>query len=167
MRRVRFSRLWFSPPCVDPDQPASRCIRPGGRLLRRWRRTAGAPTAAFTDQVRASSEAAQTFFNARAAALLTPYAGVAEQAAWGARPLATAEPLLTVPQEVQQLLAVAAAKIGSNINAFPRGRQRSRHPARSSVDGAGARGLRALMDSMAAAKAPLTELIDASDEAEV
>ena len=166
MRRTILTALVLSTPVWAQANPKS--------LYQAWRQaapaleeTAGAPTAAFTDQVRASSEAAQTFFNARAAALLTPYAGIVDQAAWGTRPLATAEPLLTVPQEVQQLLAVAAAKIGSNINAFPAD---DKDPAirrvRQSMERERA-ALRALMDSIAAAKGPLTELIEASDEAEV
>src|SRR4051812_3691413 len=65
--------------------------------------SASAPTTAFPEQVRATSEAAQAFFNARAAAFLNPHPEAAEQTAWGTRPLATAEPLLSVPSEVQQM----------------------------------------------------------------
>ncbi len=140
-----------------------------------WRQTApaleesaSAPTAAFADQVRASSEAAQVFFNARAASLLTPFPEVADQLAWSSRPLATAETLLTVPQEVQQLLAVAAAKVGNDINSLtaPAEKDAAIRRFRQSIERERA-ALRALMDTLAAARMPLTALIDASDEAEI
>ena len=144
-------------------------------LYQAWRQsapaleeTAGAPTAVFADQVRASSEAAQAFFNARAASLLAPYPSIAEHAAWGSRPLATAETLLTVPQEVQQLLAVAAAKTSSDINGLTPAAEKDAAIRRfkQSIERERA-ALRALMDALAAQKGPLTELIEASDGAEI
>jgi hypothetical protein len=139
-----------------------------------WRQTApaleqsaSAPTTAFAEQVRATSEAAQVFLNARAAAFLDPFPGAAEQAAWGARPLATAEAMLTVPQEVQQMLAVAAAKVGSNINAFSADdKDAAIRRVRQSMERERA-ALRALTDALAAEKGTLAELIEASDEAEI
>ncbi|MEO5923077.1 MAG: hypothetical protein ABIR70_04550 [Bryobacteraceae bacterium] len=128
---------------------------------------AAAPTATFPDQVRKTGEAAQSYFDARVANYLNPHTGAAEQAAWGTRPLATADSLLTLPPEVQQLLAVAAAKAGTSVNSFAAD---DKDPVirrmRQALERERAT-LRALIDSFATAKAPLTEMIDASDNAEI
>ncbi len=128
---------------------------------------AAAPPATFPDQVRKTSEAAQTYFSARSANYLNPYPGAADQTAWGARPLATADSLLAVPAEVQQLLAVTAAKVGTSINIFAAD---DKDPVirrmRQALERERA-ALRALTDSLAAAKAPLNDMLDVSDDAEV
>jgi len=140
---------------------------------RAWRQAApglekdaGTPGAAFAEQLKNAAESAQVFWNARAAYFETQ-AGGAELLTWAGKPLASAEKALTVPQEMQQLLAVAAAKAGNNIGAFPAD---DKDPAIRRVRQAMEReraALRALMDTLDANKASLTELIDVSDDAEI
>ena len=139
-----------------------------------WRQTAPAleqdaatPGPVFAAQVQASTQAMQGFMKAREAYITAPQPGAAEQAKWVGQPLTRAEALLNTPPEMQQLLAVAGAKVATSINSYPAA---DKDPAIRQLRQALEReraALRALTETMAAHKTSVTELIDLTDQAEV
>jgi len=139
-----------------------------------WRQTAPAleqdaatPTATFATQVQASTQAMQAYLQARAAFITTPLAASVEQAKWLGQPFARAEALLTSPTEVQQLLAVTAAKVATSINSYPANdKDLVIRQLRQALERERA-ALRALTDTITTHKSSITELIDLTDVAEV
>ncbi len=128
---------------------------------------ASAPTPAFADQLRASTEAAQKFFSARAAYLAAAQPSAVEQTAWASKPLATAETMLATPPAVEQLLAVTAAKVGAGIGSFRADdKDEAIRRVRQALERERA-ALKALTDAISARKASMPALLDAGDEAEI
>ena len=139
-----------------------------------WRQAAPAleqeaavPGAQFMEQLRVSAEAAQVFFNARAAYFPSAQPDAAAQLSWAAKPLATGETLLSTPLNVEQLLAVRAAKVSSEMGAFKADdKDAAIRRVRQAIDREYA-ALRALTATLSARKGPLMELIDRTDDAEI
>lgn len=153
----------------------SQTARDGYRVpYQAWRQAApaleqdaSAPTPAFADQVRASSEAAQKFFSARAAYLAAAQPSAAEQTLWASKPLATAEVMLATPPAVEQLLATTIAKVSAGLGSFRADdKDEAIRRVRQALERERA-ALKALTDTMNARKASMPALLDASDEAEI
>jgi hypothetical protein len=114
-----------------------------------------------------SAEAAEVFWNTRAAYFATLQAGSAEQAQWVATPLANAEAALTTPQTVQQMLAAATVKVNASITAFPADdKDAAIRRIRQALERERS-ALRALSASLDARNAQLMGLLDVTDEAEM
>ncbi len=166
IRTVLLASLVFA--AVSPAQTSRESYR---APYREWRQkapaleteAAAAPPGFSTE---AAAQGAQAFFNAKAAYLAVQPSSI-EQTAWVSEPLATAEASLAVPQNVEQLLAVRAARLGNEVNAFKADdKDAAIRRLRQAIERERA-ALRAVTDSLAARKAALNELIDSSDDAEI
>jgi len=138
-----------------------------------WRQAAPAleqdaatPGPAFAAQLVTSAEAAQTFFKARVAYIPAMQSSAAEQVAWANQSLAHPDKLLETPEEVKQLLAVAAAKVATNVSAFASDKDPAIRQLRQAMERERA-ALRALTDTLNARKTSIDELVDIADETEI
>jgi hypothetical protein len=143
-------------------------------LYKTWRQVAPAleqdaasPNAAFATQLQSSTEAAQRFFDARAAYFPAMQTEAVEQSKWLGQPFTRADAQLNTPADVQQLLAVAGAKAATIIRGYATD---DKDPAirrvRQALDRERA-ALRALTETINANKASVAALIDLTDEAEI
>lgn len=142
------------------------------RLYQDWRQTAPAleQEAAvagpnFAGQVQNAAAAAKAYTDARAKFYAEGGSVTPDQAAWIGQPLQRGGALLETPQEIQQLVAVMAARVATNITSFAEDKDPAIRLVRQAMERERA-ALRALTESMNARKALLGQLTEAQDVAD-
>jgi hypothetical protein len=126
---------------------------------------ASAPSPTFAEQVKSAAQAGQVFFSAREAYFTTALPGKSEQVKWAGTPLEHGDTALSTPPEIQQLLAVAAAKVATNIGRLADDKDPAIRQVRQAMERERV-ALRALIETLGARGTSMDELLDLTNAAE-
>jgi hypothetical protein len=126
---------------------------------------ASAPGPAFAGQAQTAAQAGQAFFNAREVYFTTAQPGRAEQIKWTGTPLEHGDTALSTPPEIQQLLAVAAAKVATNIGRLADDKDPAIRQVRQAMERERA-ALRSLTETLSLRSASVDELAGLTNTAE-